>query len=274
MNWNWRAVRAIIRKDLVQVLRNKAIVLPMILVPLILLVLMPLVFVLLPQLVPAEELNVDDLQGLLQVLPPTIRAEFEGMTAEQVWVTLSTNYTFAPMFLVVPLMVSVIVASDSFVGERERKTLEALLYTPISDLELFVAKVLTALLPAVAIATAAFILYGVVVNAAGYSMMGGLFFPAAPWWPMVFWLGPAVSLAGVGATVLISSKAKTFMQAQQTSGALVLPVVLLMAGQLAGVFFLGVGLTLILGLIVMLVGALLVWIGARTFSRGELIARV
>ena len=153
-------------------------------------------------------------------------------------------------------------------------TLEALLYTPVSDGDLFLAKVLTALLPAMVIGVASFAAMAVAVNAAGYSLMGGLFFPAPPWWPMVFWLGPAVSLLGLGATVLFSARAKTFMQAQQTSGMLVLPIVLLMVGQVSGLLFLGVGVMLVLGLVVFAVGALLVWIGARTFSRGELIARV
>ena len=39
-------------------------------------------------------------------------------------------YLFAPMYLIVPMMVSAVIAADSFVGERERKTLEALLHTP------------------------------------------------------------------------------------------------------------------------------------------------
>lgn len=274
MTWNRRAVWAIVRKDLMQVVGNRAILLPMLLVPLILLVLMPLGFVLLPQLVPPEELDLGDMAGLFEAMPGALQEQFAELSPEQVWVVVSTNYMFAPMFLIVPLMTSVIVGSDSFVGERERKTLEGLLYTPISDLELFVAKVLTALLPAVVISLVAFLIYGVVVNASGYRLMGGLFFPAPAWWPMVFWLGPAISVAGVGATVLISSKAKTFMQAQQTSGALVLPVVFLVAGQLAGLFFLGVEFVLLVGAAVWGIAGLLIWIGARTFHRGELIARV
>jgi len=274
MNRNWRAIRAILRKDLRQVLQNRAVVLPMVLVPTLLLVVIPVAMVILPRFVPADELDVGDLEALYRAMPPGLTAQFEGLSLAQTFATLSANYMFAPMFLIVPLMISSIIAADSFVGERERKTLEALLYTPVSDGDLFLAKVLTALLPAVTIGVASFAVMAVAVNAAGYSLMGGLFFPAAPWWPMVFWLGPAVSLMGLGATVLFSARAKTFMQAQQTSGMLVLPIVLLMVGQVSGLLFLGVEVMLLLGLVVYAIGALLVWIGARTFSRGELIARV
>jgi hypothetical protein len=87
-------------------------------------------------------------------------------------------------------------------------------------------------------------------------------------------MGPAVSVAGLGATVLMSSKAKTFMEAQQISGTLVLPIVFLMIGQITGLFFLSIALMFAIGVVIWGVGIWLIWIGAKTFSRGELIARI
>ncbi len=46
---NWRAIWAIMRKDLRVVLQNKGVVLPIILVPVILFVVLPLLVLLLPQ---------------------------------------------------------------------------------------------------------------------------------------------------------------------------------------------------------------------------------
>jgi ABC-type multidrug transport system permease subunit len=274
MSWNWRAIRAVIRKDLVQVAQNRSVVLPMILVPAILQVLMPLGMILLPQLIPSAEADFSDLEPMLAALPPALQAQIQGLTFDQIWIVFASNYLFAPLFLVVPLMVSSIIGSDSFVGEKERGTMEALFFTPISDTELFVAKLLTAFVPAQIIALASFVVYGFVVNLSGYGAIGHVFFPTVTWWPLVFWLSPAISLAGLGAVVLISSKAKTFMQAQQVSGMLVLPVVFLMIGQATGLFFLGVGLTMGIGLLVWLAGAWLVWVGARTFSRDQMISRI
>ena len=274
MSRNWRAIKAIIRKDIGQILHNKMIWLPMIILPVILQVIMPLVMMLLPTFLSPEDLDLDDLDIMLEVMPAELQAIMQGLSGAQLWVYLSGNYMFAPLFLIVPLMVASIVAADSFVGERERRTMEALLYTPISDQDLFLAKVLAALLPALAVSLGAFVVYGLVVNISGYSTMGRIFFPAPLWWGLVFWLGPAVSLAGLGVTVLISAKAKSFMQAQQTSGVLVLPIVILMIGQISGVLFLSPGLTMILGLPIWLLGLWLVWIGSHSFRRGELIMRV
>jgi ABC-2 type transport system permease protein len=272
MSWNWRAMRAIMRKDLKQVFQNKMVWMPFIIVPAILLVALPLFLVLLPSLAGPGEF--DDVATLLNQMPSQLREGLSGLSGQQMWVVVSSNYMFAPMFLIVPLMVSSILGADSFAGEKERKTLEGLLYTPVTDSELFVAKLLVALLPALAIDVASFVLYGLVVNLSGYRVMERIFFPTPTWWALVFWLGPGVAVAGLGTTVLISSKAKTFMQAQQASGALVLPIVFLMIGQISGLFFFGVELILIVGLAMWSVGIWLIWIGAKTVSRGELIARI
>jgi len=118
------------------------------------------------------------------------------------------------------------------------------------------------------------VLYTIVVNATGYGTVGRIFFPNPIWWPLVFWVAPAVSVAGLGVTVLISSRAKSFMQAQQSSGFLVLPIVAWMAAQTTGAFFVGPGLLMLIGLFVWAAGLWLIWIGSRTLSRSNLISRV
>lgn len=274
MKLNQRAIRAIMRKDLRQVTQNKMVWLPMVILPLILLVIMPLAMVLLPTLFPTADADMEEVITMLDRAPAFMRAPLAEMTPLQAYVFIAGNYMFAPMFLIVPLMVASVISADSFAGEKERKTLEALLYTPVSDVELFAGKVLAALVPALVIDLLSFVLYGVVVNASGYHVMGRLFFPAPTWWPLVLWLAPALITAGLGATVLVSSKSKSFMQAQQVSGVIVLPVVVLMLGQVTGLLFLSPGLVLLIGLVVWVLGLALVWVGAKTFQRGELIARI
>ena len=273
MSWNWRGMRAIIRKDLKQVFQNTMVWLPFIVIPLIFMVLLPLGLVMLPTIA-TDQLKPDDLAGLFRAMPADLRARLASLSLAQSWVVLSANYMFMPMFLITPLMVSSIIAADGIAGEKERKTLEGLLYTPLSDNELFLAKVLTALVPALVVEIGAFVLYALTVNLGGYHIMHRLFFPEPSWWPLVFFVGPGVSLAGLGATVLVSSKAKTFMSAQQAGGFLVLPVVFLMIGQIAGLFFLTPAAVWVVGLVFWVIGALFIWVGAKTFTRGELIARI
>jgi ABC-2 type transport system permease protein len=90
----------------------------------------------------------------------------------------------------------------------------------------------------------------------------------------MFWLTPAISLLGMAATVLISSRVKTFMEAYQLTGSLVLFVLLLMVGQLSGVLYLGVLSTFAIGTLVWVVDAVLIYIGIGTFNRTSLIAKI
>jgi hypothetical protein len=257
-----------------QVRQNTMVWLPMVILPVIMLVIIPLVMVLAPQLGGRASLDMEEIEPIIRIVPGDMAPDWDTLSPEQMWVIASANYLFAPMFLIVPIMVASILGADSLVGEKERKTLEGLLYTPLTDTELYVAKALVAILPALVVSLGSFLLSALVINVAGYPTVGRLFFPAPIWWPLVFWLGPAVTIAALGVTVLISSKAKTFMQAQQSAGILVLPIVGWMAAQSTGLFFLGPSLIMLLGFFIWFAGIWLIWVGARTLSRGRLISSV
>ena len=77
---------------------------------------------------------------------------------------LVLGYLMSPLLLVIPLMVSAVLAADAFAGEKERRTLEVVLHLPISDRDLFLAKVLTAFLPAVAITWIGAAIYSAICN--------------------------------------------------------------------------------------------------------------
>jgi len=178
------------------------------------------------------------------------------------------------LFLIMPLMFSSVVGADSFVGERERKTLEALLYSPITDMDLFLGKVLASFLPAVGLSWLTYLVYIIVVNVASFGLFERIWFPLPTWWPMMFWLTPAFALLGVSATVLISSRVKTFMEAYQLTGSLVILVLALVIGQATGVLYLGVGTVMLVGTLVWIIDAILIYMCIRNFKRSMLIANL
>jgi hypothetical protein len=149
-----------------------------------------------------------------------------------------------------------------------------LLYTPATDGELYLAKLLSAILPAVALSWGSFLAYTLVVNLAGASVMGRIWFPLPHWLPLILWVSPAVAALGMAGIVLVSSRVSTFMEAQQTSGLLVLPVILLVVGQALGVIYLSVELVIALGVVIWLIDAALIWLGVKQFSRSALMSRI
>lgn len=273
---NWRSIRAIALKDFKEVRQNKAAWVPALVLPMVFAIILPLAITLLPQWVPAADVTKQfgDLQDLIARLPPSIREIFATKSLEQGFAIYMTAFLFAPMFLIMPLMFSSIIGSDSFVGERERKTMEALLYSPASDGTLFMGKIIASVVPAILLSWITYAVYIIVVNAASWPLFGHIWFPLPTWWPLMFWLTPAISLLGMSATVLISSRVRTFMEAYQLTGSLVILVLLLVVGQLSGVLYLGVLTTLGIGTLIWIADAALIYIGVGTFNRTSLIAKI
>ncbi|MCS6828898.1 MAG: ABC transporter permease subunit, partial [Caldilinea sp.] len=248
---NRRAIRAVVRRDLLSVTRSKGVMIPLILVPPILMIVLPtVVSLVMPASIKTPGFELGGMGQFLDPMPAGLKAQFANYTPEQQMIAYALLYLFAPLFLVMPLMVSTVIAADSFAGEKERKTLEALLYTPTTDLELFIGKLLSAWLPAVAVSLLSFVLYGVTANLVAWPIMQRIFFPNAMWLVLVFWVTPAAAAVGMGATMLVSSRVNSFQEAYQISGVAVVPIVLLVIVQALGVIYLSVTLTMFLGLVI------------------------
>ncbi len=275
---HWRVLRtiAIALKDLKEVAQNRAALVPAIIVPLVFIVLLPLFIILAPALLDFTTIPLFSTEGPVQMMKeniPALADELAGLNEQQAWIVLMIGYFFALFMLILPLMLSTIVAADSFVGEKERKTIEALIYTPASDTELFLGKMLASVAPAVALGWLGFLVYGVVVNGASWHAMGRIWFPPAAWRPLMLWVAPAIAVLGMAVTVMISARVQTFMEAYQISGSLVVLVLALVIGQVTGVLYMSVGVALAVGLALWLIDAAMIWLGMRTMAREALLAR-
>jgi ABC-2 type transport system permease protein len=270
---NWRAIFAIVRKDLKVIVQSKGVMIPLIIVPVIVFVVIPLVTALVPTMINLPGMSLSEIQDFVAMMPAGLQAELVGLNPAQQIVVLVLVYLLAPMYLIVPLMVASVIAADSFAGEKERKTMEALLYTPTTDVELFVGKLLSPWVPALAIAWGGFLLYALVANLAAWQTMGQIFFPNLMWIVLVLWVAPPVAGLGLATMVLVSSRVQGFQEAYQIGGAVVIPVLLLGVGQMTGVMYFNVGLVFLLGAVLWLVDAGLLWLGVKTLRRGEMIVR-
>lgn len=274
---NWRTIITIARKDIKEATQNRSVWLPLLIVPLIFVVLMPLGMILGISTVRGSEanpLNDPDFVMFIERMPEFLSETIRGMDQTQSGIVLLIGYLFAPFFLIMPLMFSTVIAAESFAGERERKTIEALLYTPATDTELFLGKLLAAFTPAVLITWGGFIAYTIVVNATAYPVMNRIWFPLPSWYPLILWVSPAISLLGVAVTVLISAKVQTFMGAYQSSGSLVLLVLALLAGQATGILYLSVLTGILIGLVLLIIDGVLMMYAIRTFNRSALLATI
>ena len=272
---NYRNILTIAKKDWLEVAQHKSIWMPMLIVPIIFVIIFPLVFTLvLPamNISPQEVLASDkDIELFLDRLPPQLTRYIDFSRPMETMLVVILGIMFAPMFLILPLMFSTTIAAESFAGELERKTMEALLYTPVSDADLFLGKVAASAVPSIGITWACFFVYTLILNFVPYYYVQRLWFPLPTWWPLMFWVTPALVVLGIALTVLISARVRSFTGAYQTSSSTVLLVVLLFAGQLSGFLYLSVFVEMLIGLVVWLLAALLIYRAIKTFNRQALI---
>jgi len=226
--------QALIKKDLNEITSSKQVILPMTIVPILLTVLIPLALIIAVNYIGNASDVIRGIGPLLKKLP----SEYMTYTPAQLVIKIAVNYMFPSYFLIIPIMCSGIIGASSLVGEKEHKTMETLLYTPISMEQLLRAKILGVFIPSYLITLLSFIAFGIIINIGGFLYFGGLIFPDIKWLIIILWISPAINLLSLTFTVMVSSKAKTFQEAQQVSGILVLPVILLLVGQMTGIIML------------------------------------
>ncbi len=268
-------VLLVFRKDWAELRRNWQVVLPIVLLPLMISMSLPMILNSLSNSITMPGSALGTFEIIIRNLPYQTRREVEGMTYPQATIYMISIYLIAPVFLTIPILTSSVIASDSFAGEKERRTIEALLATPMSDAELFMGKVLVAFVPSVTITAGSSIVYSIATDLILSGLFNGrLLFPNPIWILVTFGLAPAIAIASIGLTVMISLRVKGFREAQQLSAFLMIPIMLLTFVQVSGVMILGS--VIMLGSIVLflMIDAILLYHGVEAFKRDEILSKL
>lgn len=172
------------------------------------------------------------------------------------------------MLLVVgflPISVSLVIALETFVGEKERKSLEPLLATPLSDLQLYLGKTLAALLLPVVAGCLGISIYVAVIWHQWQPSLSLLF--------QVVVLTTAEALVMVSGAVILSSQTTSVRAANLLASFLIIPMALLVQGE--SIVILQAGNAILWNILVFLivVDVMLVRMGIRLFNREELLGR-
>jgi ABC-2 type transport system permease protein len=180
-------------------------------------------------------------------------------------------HQFLPLLLLVPVIGAMTLVTTSIVGEKQARSLEPLLATPITTAELLGAKTAVAFLVALALLGAGF--GSLVAGAAMLAQPGvaGTLFTARPL-ALVTALAPAAAAAALVVGVVASSRARDARTAQQFGVVVVLPVVALFIAQLGG-RLLHTGWILAAAALLWAVAALLTWIGVHLFDREHILTK-
>jgi len=174
-----------------------------------------------------------------------------------------------------PISISLVIALETFVGEKERRSLEPLLSTPLTNTELYIGKTLSAMIPPLIASFGGMIVY-----------LSTLLFSELAWRPpamlvvQIFLLTIVQALVMVTGSVVVSSQTTSTRAANLLASFIILPMTMLVNAESVIMFLApdaeslsGIGAlwAIIGGMIVVVV--LLLRLGNSIFNREELLGR-
>lgn len=261
-----KKIRTIISKEWAEVFKNRLVLFSVIFLPLILTAL-PLATIWGMSRFPAStnsNVSPEDLEffGDLCV----------GLTeSECVMVYTLSLYTL--LFMILPVMIPVTIAAYSIVGEKATRSLEPLLATPITDIELLSGKAIAAIVPAILATWLAYMVYAI-----GAMIMLGtdlaLAYVFAPAWVLaIFVVGPLMTFLSVSIAIMVSARVTDPRVAEQLSGMVVLPIILLLVGQSVGWIVVSRDMIYLIGVIVLILDIVLGFITIKSFQRETILTQ-
>jgi ABC-2 type transport system permease protein len=216
---------------------------------------------------------VQQVSQALELLPPSAQAAVpaDADPSSQVQYVLAV-YLFAPIAVVVPLTISSAIGASTIVGERERGTGEFLAHCPADTREIYLGKLLASIIPGYLTTAVGFSIYSLIVNIVVGPDVGGWFFPTASWWLLICWVLPAFLAISLSLVLRLSARVKSTAAAQQATGLVTLPLIIIAYGQSTGALATGgVTVSIVIGALAWAIAALSLVSGVRSVRRGQLL---
>jgi ABC-2 type transport system permease protein len=174
-------------------------------------------------------------------------------------------------FLLLPAIIPLAIAVYSIVGEKEQTTLEPLLATPISDLELFLGKALASVIPGLLvnwISFGAFLaLIRILVGSVPFQLL------TTPWLASIFGLAPLLALFSVAVTMIVSSRASDARAAYQFSSLAILPGLIPLIIYSAQKTLVDMNLIILEGGLLIIADIAVLYFAIKLFKREQILTR-
>ncbi|MFP5377682.1 MAG: ABC transporter permease subunit [Acidimicrobiia bacterium] len=269
---SWARLATVARTDLRQLRQSPDFWVPMVILAAFFFVVAPAVLL---SLITAAEGSpaVQRVATAVDVLPSRARAAVEGQTASAAGQTsfALAVYLFAPLAVIVPMTISTAVGANTLVGERERGTGEFLAHSPATDREIYLGKLVASLVPGYLTTMVGFAVYSLIVNLIVGPRVGGWFFPTAEWWVLMVWVVPPFLALTLSVVLRLSARVKSSAAAQQASGLVTLPLIMLSYAQSSGFVFGTTASGVAIGVVVWAVALAGLARGARAVTRPRLL---
>lgn len=252
---------AIVRKEWLELKKNKAVFMIILVIPLLLSVFPMVMMVLMKgQPINLTKESLDFVKVYIPDATPQLAAQF---------IMISQNLL---MLMLVPIIVPLTIGIYSIIGEKESRSLEVLLAEPIKTWEILMGKILAAVAPGVVCAWSAFLV--LVLGTNFFAAPETMQYVMHPMWIFVMAATvPLLTLFSITVAVIISSRVNDVRVAQLLSGFATLPVVGLSLSQLFNKITIDWNLILGTAFVLAVIDGMLFMISIVIFDRDAILTR-
>lgn len=212
--------------------------------------------------------------SLIQTAMNKLTAEIPSAAAlpaiQQFQVLLISQFRFFLLFI--PTMISISFATFTIIEEKQSRSMEPLLATPVRTWELLLGKALSGAIPAILACWVCAAIFFLGVAVLGWGNLIALVLTPS-WYLTFFLLNPAVALLSFLLGVIGSSQAKDAKNAQNLIVFVILPVFALIGIQVTGIVWFTPILTLGLSIGIFIVDYLILRVAVRLFQRESIVIK-
>lgn len=256
----------LIKKEWADAFRNRYV--------LYIVLLMPVLMVVIPLIVLGLGANTDMISGTSSDIPPALleTEAFINLLPEEAMQAF-VGQQFNVFFLIIPLAIPMTIATYSIVGEKRERSLEPLLATPISTEQLLAGKAIAAAGPGVA---------GVWISALIYTVALYLIVPSTAvraliispaFFVSILLVAPLLTVLATTVGLMVSSRVNDPRSAEQLGMVVIIPVLGLLFGQIAGVITFNAGTALGMAGVIAVIDVVLLVLAVRLFDRETVLTR-
>ena len=266
MTLRLKKIALLSKKELRESFKSKEVIWVITLLPLMFAIIMPLTIPLLEMITTEEAMDSESFENFPQLVP-----YWDELSDRNKFLVFYTMIFFET-FLLLPMILPLVIAADSIAGERERKTIESLMASPLSIWEILVGKLTTTLLPSIVITYLSGCIFMLISDLALYDDLNRLLFPNTMASILLFAFSPFLSLITTQSMIIVSTKASGMREAQQLGSLIIIPLYSFIIGETA-LFILANPWWTVLGAVILLVAAsILLVINLKLFDREYMIS--
>ena len=252
----------IFKKEIKEVIKNRSIWLPVLIITVIFSLAFPIALTL------SVDILLED-PGALEF----IEKIFPGQgNPQELFISFAIKQLII-FLLLIPAMLPSLIAPASIIMEKDSRTLEPLLATPIKTHELLLGKTLTSIIPSFIISTTSFLILVLTIDITAYIKLGIIPLPTVEWIIVAFIVSPTISFIITMLSVIISSRSTDIRSAQGIGSVVIFPIYAIIGFQIGGFFLLNKTYLLIGCLVLIIICPMLLKLGIKIFDRENILTK-